>query len=122
MKKTKHWPMISPLDAMWQWQSFIMESVRFSLSLNEVMSARGLMMFAAMAGETRDLDELNDMVAEKFAVLPEIGAAMMKEGMRFVTSGRTEVSEADVIAWQEAISAPVQKRVYANAKRLRRRK
>lgn len=104
-----------------QWQSFMMESWRLSLSLQEVMMARSMMIAAAMTGETKHLEELSDMVTEKFAVLPEIGGAMMKEGMRFVSSGRTEVSEADMLAWQKAVSAPIEKRVYANARRLRKR-
>jgi hypothetical protein len=100
----------------------MIEGWKLSLSLAEVMSARSLMMAAAMAGETRHAAELTGMVSEKFAVLPEIGGAMMTEGLKLATSGRTQLSEADLLAWQKAVTAPVQKRVHANAKRLRKRK
>lgn len=99
-----------------------MDSWRLSFSLAEVMGARSLMIAAAMSGETRHQRELEDMVSEKFAVLPEIGSAMMMEGMRLATSGRTHLSDADMLAWQKAVSAPVYKRVHANAKRLRKKK
>lgn len=99
-----------------------MESWSLGLSLTEVVSARGLMMAAAMTGETRHMKELTGMVSEKFAVLPEIGGAMMQESLRYAASGRTHPSEEDLLAWQKAVTAPVQKRVHANAKRLRKRK
>lgn len=111
-----------PFATMLSWQRLMMESWQLGLSLTEVMSARSLMMAAAMAGETRHMAELTGMVSEKFAVIPEISGAMMKEGMRYAASGRTHPSEADMLAWQKAVTAPVQKRVHANAKRLRKRK
>jgi hypothetical protein len=109
-----------PLAA--HWENLLWESWRLSLSLTEVLSTRSLMIGAAMAGETRYAEELQGMVSEKFAVLPEISVAMMREGLRLAGSGRTHLSEADMLAWQKAVSAPVHKRVHANAKRLRKRK
>ena len=110
------------LSPLLRWQGFFLESYQLSLSLFEVMNARSLMIAGAMTGETRHLNELTDMVSEKFAVLPEIGNAMMKEGFRYAASGCAPMSENDLLDWQKAVTAPVQKRVHANAKRLRKRK
>lgn len=104
------------------WQKATAEGWKLSFSLMEVMTARTLMVAAAMAGETRHAAELSSMISEKFAVLPEIGGAILSESFKLASSGRAHFSDTDLLAWQKAVSAPVHKRVHANAKRLRKRK
>ncbi|NBO19272.1 MAG: hypothetical protein EBV03_08630 [Proteobacteria bacterium] len=91
--------------------------LELSLTCAEIMGRRGLIMMEyALTGNTAHLRELEQMVGEKMAVLPEIGLAFGKECMQQALR-----SESDAIKMMEASLQPVHTRTRANLSRLRKK-
>ena len=92
--------------------------IELSLTCAEIMSRRSFILLEyACTGNAAHLRELEQMVGEKMAVLPEIGFAMGQECIKQVFN-----VENDALKMMEASLDPIHKRTNANLKRLRKKK